>query len=289
MTARGKQQVSFPDIPDIFADQPMDDQSAPKVEEVQITNDIKQKTVQEVVKKEEQQAVQKKDPRPHIASTPLVKYILIGLVIIALIGLLVYVVKTYFFRGNDELEQKDEMIKDLEVSLMKMKDQEGKLMSTVSQLRRENQLQQMKIDDMKEELRFNGDRNVMKEDSYIIPEADTSKPPSDKERMKQFNEERMRKRVEDVEEVDQDDEPTEMRLDGEVVEQDGEGSDDEYEYEDAEEDVQEDEPIPVTAEMVRPKDGKKNGKKDGKKDGKKKDTMNEDGVDSDLLALVTSQ
>ena len=142
----------------------------------------------------------------------------------------------------------------------------------------------------------------MKEDSYIVPENDTSKPPSDKELLKKFNEERMRQKAEDVEAADEDDEPTEMRLDGEVVEQDV-GSDDEYEYEDVDGDGEDgedetiEEPIPVTAEMMRPKDTTKDVRKTDvkkdvknvKKDGKKKDTRNDDGVDSDLLALVTSQ
>ena len=281
-SARGKR-VSMQNMTEFFDDQ--QEQAFPKVEEVQITNDMKQNTADSAQSGMEQQSTEtqekaliKPDPRPHITSTPLFRYLIIGLVIVAIVVVLIYVVRTYVLRPAEPVpDARDERIREMTDEIIKIKEQGAKMAETVTQLRRENQLQQQTIKHLNEESRFDKD-GKQKENSYSFPEVDDTHVPTDKEKVQDMLNKRNRA-PEDDHDQEQD---HELAVDGEQVEiiTEDNQSEDEYEYEDVEEeDIQE--PVEeVKIVEVQKKNGKRNSKSKNNKD---QEMMNDD----DILAIVT--
>jgi hypothetical protein len=260
----------------------MPERPYPKVEEVQISNDIpaqqpnKGQTVEQPsqdAQNDQTKAVVQQDPRPHITSTPLFKYIIIGLAVVLLVGVIIYVVKTYVLKPAEPVpDVRDEQIKTLTDELAKMKEQNTKMLGTVSQLRRENSLQMQTIKELNENARFDKD-GKQHENSYDIPDEHEESPPTDREKLQSFIDKRHKKPVVAEDEgvasehvSDRDDDEHE--------------DDNEYEYDDVvdedgvDEDPEQDESEPELpkVEEVKPKKG-----------GKKR-VMNDD----DILALVAA-
>jgi hypothetical protein len=257
----------------------------PKVEEVQITNDIPKpkgsgivQNKQNANENQQEKTPVKQDPRPHIASTKLFKYIVIGLVLTVIICVLIYVVRTYVLKPPEPVEDpRDDRLRELNDELNKIKENSNKLTMTITQLRRENQLQQRTIDELNEQVRFDKDGKP-KSNSYEIPEATDEHVPTDREKFQEF--------INRNKHTQEDDE-SETGVASEHVEEvegiDNEHDDDyDSEYEDVVDDAPEEEDV-VEHKVVEIKQKKCNGKCKGK--GKKsQETIDDD----DILAIVTS-
>ena len=292
MTTRNKRS-RIPPSDDFFNDTPV--QPVPQVEEVQITNDMPETQLQKQAENEtasnptaanpsDKKPSVPADPRPHITSTPAFKYFVIGLVVVALIVVIIFVVKKFILQPKSQQDipdERDEAIEKLGTELRQLKDESDKMSSTISQLRRENQLQSDTIKRLNEDARFDKDGKP-KENSYSIPEPDTSRELTEKEKLQQY--------IKKQQDAENDTSSEQLAVDAEDVE--GEGDDDEYEYEDAEEEVEEPGEDDIESESEKvieivDKPSKKSEKKSASKKPSKKSPAEMN--DEDILALVTSQ
>lgn len=293
MTTRNKRS-RIPPSDDFFDDAPV--QNVPKVEEVQITNDMPEMQLQKQAENEaasnptaanpsDKKPSVPVDPRPHITSTPAFKYFVIGLVVVALIVVIILVVKKFILQPRSQQDipdERDEAIEKLGTELRQLKDESDKMSSTISQLRRENQLQSDTIKRLNEDARFDKDGKP-KENSYSIPEPDTSRELTEKEKLQRY--------IKKQQDAENDNSSEQLAVDGEDV--DGDGDDDGYEYEDAEEeDVEEPGEDDAESESEKvieiiDKPSKKSEKKSASKKPSKKSPAEMN--DEDILALVTSQ
>ena len=239
-TGKSTTQVSFAEMDEIFSNPtPKRTAPTPKVEELVITNDIPKKgRVQTKVEEKPSQEPSEQpqtDPRPSFTSTPVFKYIVIGLLITAIVIALIYVVRTYVLKPKvPATDEKDETIRSMSDEIMKLKEREEEITRVVSQLRKENQLKDQLLSDIKEQERFNGEMQT--ENTYTMDPPSVNKELTDREKVHALHNERMkdlrRRRGEKSDE--EQNEPEEDVSEGAVEEDEGE-------YEAVEEDEAEEE------------------------------------------------
>lgn len=220
-TVKKNSQVVFADMNDIFNTTTTENtQNVPKVEELHITNDVSKRKGRSSVKQEPAEEQKKEeespkvpvDPRPKFTSAPVFKYIIVGLVITAIVIALIYVVRTYFWKPVPEVDARDETIRSMNDEILKLKNQEEEISRVVSQLRRENQMKDQLLADIKEQKRF--ENETMNETSYTLDEPTAEKIITEKDKFKEFmgvksenvpeNEEAEEDVEEDVEEYEED-------------------------------------------------------------------------------------
>lgn len=277
-TRKSTTQVSFAEMDEIFSNPtPKKTAHAPKVEELVITNDIPKKgraqTKVEEKPAQEQSEQPPADQRPSFTSTPVFKYIVIGLLITAIVIALIYVVRTYVLKPKvPETDEKDETIRSMSDEIMKLKEREEEITRVVSQLRKENQLKDQLLSDIKEQERFNGEMQT--ENTYTMDPPSVNRELTDREKVQVLHNERMkdlRKRRGEKSD-DEQNEPEEDELEVGVEE-------DENEYEAVEEDEAEEE--------INERNGTINMNAVSK-NSKKKNNETDDVSTDDIMRLVSS-